>query len=252
MFKHVPSSFAWMAAFFAALGTLFFILGAHTFYRNWQFASNAERVKGIVTDRHISVSHGRHGSSTTYHIGFRYADHEGAEFVTSVSVVSDTYDSLHLHRAVPVKYLAQYHSINRIDLPEEDSSYQTQAMAFTGFGLLFGGCGWYSFISLERLIFYRRWLRKNGVQCRGRVRHGQQAQRPLPRVQLYRHRRGQARGQHRRTFRRARCRLARRRFHRGVLRSARQQPVGGCARQDIIRDAPPLVLSQRVAYRRTK
>jgi len=169
MFKHVPSSFAWMAAFFAAMGTLFFILGAHTFYRNWQFASTAERVKGIVTDRHISVSHGRHGSSTTYHIGFRYADHEGAEFVTSVSVVSQTYDSLHLHRAVPVKYLSQYHSINRIDLPEEDSSYQMQAMAFTGFGLLFGGCGWYSFISLERLIFYRRWLRKNGVQCVGRV-----------------------------------------------------------------------------------
>jgi len=169
MLKHLPSSFAWMAAFFAALGTLFFVLGAHTFYRNWQFSGDVERVTGRVTDRYISISHGRHGSSTTYHIGYRYTDAEGAKFVTNVSVNSNTYDSLRRHGAIPVKYLPQFHGINRIDLPDEDRSYRNQALFFMGLGGLFGGFGWYVFIGLERLIFYRRWLRKNGIRCAGRI-----------------------------------------------------------------------------------
>jgi len=169
MLKHLPSSFAWMAAFFAALGTLFFVLGLHTFYRNWQFSGDVERVVGNVTARYITVSHGRHGSSTTYHIGYRYTDLEGTVFLTSVSVVYGTYYRLGMPGAVPIKYLPQFHTLNRIDLPDEDGSYRNQALAFTGIGGVFGGFGWYSFIGLERLIFYRRWLRKNGVRCAGRV-----------------------------------------------------------------------------------
>lgn len=169
MLKHLPSSFAWMAAFFAALGTLFFILGAHTFYRNWQFSGPVERTIGTVTDRHITVSHGRHGSSTTYHIGYRYVDGQGQEYVTSASVVSGTYYDLTVPGSVPIKFLPLFHAINRIDLPAEDSSYETQACLFTVLGGAFGGFGWYAFIGLERLIFYRRWLRKNGVRCAGRI-----------------------------------------------------------------------------------
>ena len=169
MLKHLPSSFAWMAAFFAALGTLFFVVGAHTFYRNWQFSGPVQRTAGTMTDRHISISHGRRSSSTTYHVGYRYVDTEGVEFVCSTTVVSETYYSLGVPGLVPVKYLLEFHAINRIDLPAEDRSQETTAVMFTLLGGGFGGFGWYSFIGLERLIFYRRWLRKNGVRCAGQV-----------------------------------------------------------------------------------
>jgi hypothetical protein len=169
MFKHLPSSFAWMAVFFAALGTLFFVIGAHTLYRNWQFSGPVERVIGMVTNRNITVSHSRHGSSTHYHVSYHYVDVQGATFFTSVTVTSQTYYSLGVPGGVPIKFLPQYHAINRIDLPAEDSSYETLGWLFTLLGGGFGGFGWYCFIGLERLIFSRRWLRKNGVRCQGRI-----------------------------------------------------------------------------------
>jgi hypothetical protein len=169
MFKHLPSSFALMAAFFAAMGTLFFVIGAHTLYRNWQFSGNVERVVGAMTGRNITVSHGRHGSSTTYHVSFRYRDAQETQFIASTTVTSSTYYNLGVPGSVPVKFLPQFHAINRIDLPAEDRSYETQGGLFTLLGGAFGGFGWYSFIGLERLIFYRRWLRKNGIRCAGHI-----------------------------------------------------------------------------------
>jgi hypothetical protein len=170
MFKHYPSSFAWMAAFFAALGTLFFVVGAHTFYRNWQFSGKVERTKGVVTDKHISISHGRHGSThTNYHVSYRYFDLNGSTFFTSCTVVYSTYYHVSVNGEIPIKYLPQEHGLNRIDFPAEDSNYTTTATVFSLIGGGFGGFGWFSFITLERLIFYRRWLRKNGVRCAGKI-----------------------------------------------------------------------------------
>jgi hypothetical protein len=169
MFKHLPSSFAWMAAFFAALGTLFFVIGAHTLYRNWQFSGKVERVIGVMTDKHITVTHGKHGSSTHYHVSYRYRDANETQFLTSITVTSSTYYSLGVPGSVPVKFLPDHHAVNRIDLPAEDRDYEIQGTMFTLLGGAFGGFGWYSFIGLERLIFYRRWLRKNGVRCAGFV-----------------------------------------------------------------------------------
>ena len=169
MFKNFPSSFAFLAAFFAALGTLFFVIGADTFYRNCQFAGNVERVNGVVTNRYISVSHGRHGSTTHYHIQYQFRDGEEHQFAVSTTVASSSYYSLSSHGPIPVKYLPHLPTISRIDLPAEDSSYETIAWSFLLLGGFFGGCGWYSFIELERLIFYRRWLRKSGIRCAGTV-----------------------------------------------------------------------------------
>jgi hypothetical protein len=167
--KHMPSSLAWLAAFFAALGTLFFVLGAHTFYRNWQFAGPVLRTHGIVTAKNIHVSHGRHGSSTSYTMSYRYFDIDGTGYVSNSSVVSSTYYRLGINDSVPIKYLPKERGVNRIDFPAEDAHYNTTAWVFTLVGGGFGGFGWWSFINLERLIFYRRWLRKNGVRCAGRV-----------------------------------------------------------------------------------
>jgi len=169
MFKNLPSSFAIMAAFFAAFGTLFFGIGAHTAYRNWQFSGPIERVTGTVVQRYITVSHGRHGSSTTHHLSYQFRDVLQHPFDESTSVTSQTYYGLSVGGSVPVKYLPGHPEINRVDLPAEDSSYTTVAWAFLGFGGIFGGLGWYSFFELERLIFYRRWLRKAGVLRTGTV-----------------------------------------------------------------------------------
>jgi hypothetical protein len=169
MLKHLPSSFAWTAAILAAIGTLLLVYGAHTCYRNWQFSGRVERVMGSVTDRYITVSHGRHGSTTHYHICYRYSDEQGWDFSENTTVTSTTYYELTSPGAVPIKFLPQQHDIDRIDLPAEDSSYTRTAWGFTLGGLALGGVGWYVFIGLERLIFYRRWLRKNGIRCAGHV-----------------------------------------------------------------------------------
>jgi len=108
MFKHLPSSFAWMAAIFAAMGTLFFVLGGHTFYRNCQFAGPVERTVGIVTSRSITVSHGRHGSSTTYHLAYRFFDTAGTGFVSSTTVTSQTYYQLHEGGRCPGQIFAPF------------------------------------------------------------------------------------------------------------------------------------------------
>jgi hypothetical protein len=170
MFKNLPSSFALLAAFFAALGTLFFVIGAHTFYRNCQFAGDVVRASGTVTDRYITYSHSRHGgTSTHYHVAYHFYDTAGFGYVTNVSVVSDTYYGLSAQGPVPVKYLPHFPTINRIDLPAEDRNYESMAWAFLTLGGIFGGFGWYSFIELERLIFYRRWLRRFGLRRAGTV-----------------------------------------------------------------------------------
>jgi len=158
-----------MAGIFAAMGTLFLVLGTHTFYRNCQFAGPVERTIGVVTGRNITISHGRHGSSTTYHLAYRFFDVVGTGYVCSTTVTSQTYYNLNEGGQVPVKYLPHYAAINRVDRPVEDRSHETTAWVFMGIGGLFGGFGWYSFIRLEKLIFYRRWLRKNGVRCAGTV-----------------------------------------------------------------------------------
>src|ERR1700678_3600229 len=112
MFKHLPSSFAWMAAAFAALGTLFFCIGLHTAYRNWQFSGPVVRVIGNVTGRHITVSHGRHGSSTSFYVEYSYFDPQGNWFTSNASVVSSTYYRLTVPGSVPIKYLPEFHAIN--------------------------------------------------------------------------------------------------------------------------------------------
>src|SRR5476649_1805960 len=104
MFKHLPSSFALMAGVFAAMGTLFLVLGGHTFYRNCQFTGHVEHTIGIVTGRNITISHGRHGSTTTYHLAYRFFDTGGTGYVSSTTVTSQTYYELNEGGQVPVKY----------------------------------------------------------------------------------------------------------------------------------------------------
>ncbi len=169
MFKNFPSSFAILAAFFAALGTFFFIMGAHTLYRNIQFAGNVVRVNGTVTNHFITHSHSRHGTSTTYHLSYHFADTEGRSFESSTSATGKTYYQLGTNSTVPVKYLPNLPTINRIDLPAEDRNYETTAEITLILGGIFGGLGWYVFIGLERQIFYRRWLRRSGIQRVGTV-----------------------------------------------------------------------------------
>jgi uncharacterized membrane protein len=169
MFKNLPSSYAIMAAVFAAFGTLFFVIGAHTFYRNCQFAGHVERIAGLVTNRYITVSHGKHGSTTYFHVTYQFRDTGSNLFACSTTVTSTTYYEESVHASIPVKYLPHYPTISRIDLPAEDSNYRNIAWGFMLFGGLFGGFGWYSFFELERLIFYRRWLRKFGVRREGKV-----------------------------------------------------------------------------------
>ena len=168
-FKSAPSSFALLAAFFAALGTLFFILGAHTAYRNWQFSGEVVRVIGTVNHRYTTTSHSRHGTTTTYHVAFQFHDPTGQAYATQVTATSGTYYRLTAPGAVPVKYLPHFPTINRIDLPAEDTNARKTAWIFLAVGALFGGGGWFSFIEMERLIFYRRWLRRFGTRCAGKV-----------------------------------------------------------------------------------
>ena len=53
-----------MAAVFAALGTLFFVIGAHTFYRNCQFAGNVDRVaQAEILIDHLDALRPRVGGS---------------------------------------------------------------------------------------------------------------------------------------------------------------------------------------------
>jgi len=169
MFKTAPPSFAIMAAFFAAMGTIFFVVGAHEFYRNLQFSWPVIRVTGTVTERYTTVSHGRHGSSTTYHLDYRFNDTGGKTWDCNDSVASQTYYDLSEQGPVPIKYLPNYPDISRVDLPIEDRNHEIMAWMFMALGGAFGGFGWYAFIGLERLIFYRRWLRRCGVRCMGRV-----------------------------------------------------------------------------------
>lgn len=170
MLKHVPSSFAIFAAFFAAFGTLFFVVGAHTFYRNCQFSGAVLRVTGTVLKRYTTTSHGRHGSSTTYHLKYSFQKVGwGGEYHSEDSVQSQTYYSLKEHAPVPIKYLPLDPAVSRIDLPIEDRNHEFSAWLFMGIGGLFGGLGWYFFYYLEKLILYRRWLRRNGVRRIGTV-----------------------------------------------------------------------------------
>jgi len=158
-----------MAAFFAAMGTLFFGVGVHEVYRNFEFGGDVVRVTGTVTGRHISISHGRHGSSTTYHLDYSFKDAAGAPCSDSASVASQTYYDLSVQDPMPIKYLPGWPTINRVDFPVEDRNHEIGAWMFVALGGAFGGFGWYAFIGLERLIFYRRWLRRCGVRCVGTV-----------------------------------------------------------------------------------
>jgi len=171
MFKHFPSSFAWFGAIFAAIGTMCFVIGAYTFYMNWEFSrSDVAHVTGTVTKLYTTTSHSRHGSSTSYHVAYDYVDSNGIPWGDDTTVVWGTYISRRIGNSIPVKFLPESPGTDRVDLPAEDSNHQTTAWIMLAMGLFFGGFGWWIFISLERLILFRRWLRRHGVPCAGTVK----------------------------------------------------------------------------------
>jgi hypothetical protein len=173
MLKDLPSSSIWIAAVVAVFGTYVFVSGVQSVYRNWQFAGAVERTMGTVTNRYTTVTQGRRGPRTYYHISYHYRDTQDAQFFAGAGVTSQTYSSLTESDPVPIKYLHLPNSqeLSRVDLPAEDRKHEWDAWSYVVLGCAFGGLGASVFITLAQRIFHQYGLPKNGVNYVGQLDH---------------------------------------------------------------------------------
>jgi hypothetical protein len=147
-------------------GTLWFSI--HLTEENHLFAIHGRHVPAEITDKWTTVSHGRGGSSTNYHLQYAYT---GGDYriTDDTTTSSDMYGRIDVGDRIPVIYLPEKPSDNRIDSLSIAGKYQAGAI----FGFVFaagvfglGGWGLRSTHNQNRIF---TWLGNSGARCQGEV-----------------------------------------------------------------------------------
>ncbi len=157
-------------------GTLVWVILAGSFlsatawllYEDFLFAYESKPAVAIVDRKYFTVSHGRHGSTTTYHLAYHYV--VGRTRVgCRASVENATYSSVAPGQSVPVLYLPAELVSNRIELPAEEEVVKWDSGILIAVSLFLSiGGGWMFRYYLRRNRLYH-FLLASGLQCQGTV-----------------------------------------------------------------------------------
>ena len=120
------------------LGIFTFVLAVNSFHLNRQFAGATTKVIGSVEA--LYPSRGRYNPNVAYcyPIG-------AVELHTFAGVSEEVFEGLHVGERLPVKYLPDNPTVNRIDLPAENAERQQTPYFLAAFSILFTCVGAFVF-----------------------------------------------------------------------------------------------------------
>ena len=167
--RAVPHTSIWFGLFFwVLLGGALLVFTSWWLYEDFLFTFDSKSVVGIVEQKYETVSHDRHGDNYTDHLVYQYK--VGRMAMGSDSIVQrGTYDSVSKGSSIPLLYLPEELTNNRIEMPLE-----IQLTYWTTIGLVAGSLastigGVFVLRYYVRQNQLNRFLRASGMQCQGIV-----------------------------------------------------------------------------------
>ncbi len=169
MIRAVPYTSLW-------LGTLLWVVvsgivlyaSGYQLHENYLFAHHSAPVTATVERRYTTISHGRHGSTTNYHLQYHYqVGNVIADARTTVNRA--TYVTVGNGSSLPILYITTNISHNRVNTPAEDSDRTRTleiTLGLTAIDLIVGTCVMIYYVRRNRL---NRELLARGVPCAGVV-----------------------------------------------------------------------------------
>ena len=137
-------------------------------YQDYLFAYDSQSVSGTVERKFYQVSHGRHGTSHTPCLDYRYeVDRMVVE--TKTSVRSATYSSVSVGGFLPLLYVKDEVADNRIDLPAENQRVRILSYGLTALSLFLLVSGVFVIRYHVRRNKLNRDLLARGLSCQGIV-----------------------------------------------------------------------------------
>jgi hypothetical protein len=135
---------------------------------NHLFAIHGKGAAADVTRTWTTISHGKGGPSTTYHIQYAYTAGD-SEITASTTVSSEMYARVDEGDHIPILYLPEKPRDNRIDSPSIAAAYRWGAIGGFAFAaVVFGLGGWgLRYLHGQNKIF--TWLGDSGARCQGEV-----------------------------------------------------------------------------------
>lgn len=137
-------------------------------WQNHLFADHGRSTAATVIRLYTTISHGRHGSSTTYHVvyGYRVGD---LLVNTQTSVHRATYLQMTAGGILPIKYLPEKPDDSRLDNTAEDADKSRAQWAGLGVGLVSLVVGTYATAHTHRRNRLQRRLTATGFSTQGTI-----------------------------------------------------------------------------------
>ena len=137
-------------------------------YQDYLFAYDSQSLFGTVERKFYQVSHGRHGTTYTPYLDYRYeVDHMIVEAKTSVR--SATYSSVSVGGSLPLLYVKDEVADNRIDLPAENERIHLLSYGLAALSLFLLVSGIFVIRYHVRRNKLNRYLLARGLSCQGTV-----------------------------------------------------------------------------------
>jgi len=169
MIRAVPYTSIWFGLFlWVLIGGALLVFTSWYLFQDYLFACDAKSVVGLVEQKYETVSHDRHGDHYTDHLVYRYQ--VGRMAADSESTVQrDTYDSVSEGSAIPLLYLPEEMTNNRIEMPAEIRVvyWTTIALVVGSLASSIGGAFVLRYYVRQNQL--NRFLLASGMQCQGTV-----------------------------------------------------------------------------------
>ena len=169
MIRAIPYTSLWAGSLlWAVLSGALFIATGWQLHENYLFAHHSAAATATVGNRYTTISHGRHGDSTNYHLQYHY---QVGDVTAGVNTTVDyaTYAAVRIGSPLPVLYIIENIGHNRINMPAENNDRARAlyiTLSLTALDLIIGT--WMTTYYVRRNRLYRE-LFARGVQCQGLV-----------------------------------------------------------------------------------
>ncbi|HEV3271612.1 MAG TPA: DUF3592 domain-containing protein [Candidatus Methylacidiphilales bacterium] len=169
MIRAVPYTSLWFGVIIWTLVTGALLIGTSWWlHQNYLFAYHSKAAMGIVERKFMRVSHGRHGDNYTPCLDYRYQTERMAADCDS-AVQGDTYSAVSVGDSIPILYLPEEFTDNRINLPAENQKVRLITFGLIAASLVIAVGGAFTLRYYVRQNKTNRYLLANGLSCQGAV-----------------------------------------------------------------------------------
>lgn len=137
-------------------------------YEDYLFANYGRQTAGMVERKFMRVSQGKHGPTYTPCLDYRY-QMPGFSVTSESTVQGDTYAAVAEGGSIPVLYVTNEPTDNRIDLPAENRMVQMITYGLLAGSLIVSVAGIWTLVYTLKRNKLNRYLLASGLACTGTV-----------------------------------------------------------------------------------